>query len=387
MANNSNPDLRWYPPEEPGDLPRTSDWKKLLTNYVWDLRASSQNMAESVTNISNNVVNLTAVINGGNSNSTSKPPVIFGTHALRLTAPYVPGNWTGYLYVETDRGQATYYSNGLAWVLIIGINAIGSGLGSFESRWTNLNNNDAGAFWIETSRNNVAGLPPFPEYRWDGNMWDFISGSFYRNQNQLTVLQNTFAANNSNNGNDVGALVNVIDYHHQLQWTATTANNNTTFAWAWGPQDDLRAGEGPIFREVDPSPLTGWQLYAGNNNVTYLKSDGTTGNVNLPNLSGNNAGNTAFLEAGSVNVGIIPPVAPVLTMNSYTPTGTISGGGGGSFTTANANAGNLGSFSYVDSVSFGGGGGTFTGDPAILTGNISNNGQPPSLVRRAWFRK
>ncbi len=302
-------------------------------------------------------------------------PVIYGTHALRLIT--VPVSVTGYVFVETDRFQAEYYSNGLQWVAVCGV-----GVGSFETRWTGLNSFDAGLTWIETSRNNAAGLPPYPNYRWDGNNWNFLGGEFYRNQNGLTALANTFSANNSANGNDVGARVNVIDFHHQLQWQG---NNG----WTWGPDDDLRAGEGPIFREVDPSPATGWQLYAGNNNVTYLKSDGTTGSVNLPNLV--SANNVAFLQAGNVNSNINPAVAPIFTGNAAAgavsqPTFT---GDPQNFNTANFTALLGGDAALVSPASITPTGNvsqpTFTGNN--VTGTISNNGTPPSLTRRPWFRR
>lgn len=448
-ANNNAPPPQWYPNPEPTWQPGTHDWAKLITEYVWTLRNRQSTLSSEVQNFNNNIAeNITKVFNEFNNNGLAgKPPVVYGVHALRLTATYSPVSWTGYVYVETDRFQAAYYSNGTAWVLIGGI-----GAGSFETRWTGLNSSDLGMGWIETSRNNVSALPPYPNYRWDGNNWAFQSGVFYRTQSALATLAATFAPANASNGNDVGALVNVTDYHHELQWyafngtgnangsttlsrvsgdlfaannswvgfplivannaysVASVANNNSLTAsaaitagnnlawsvraWAWGPHDDLRAGEGPIFREVDPYPLTGWQLYANNANVSYMRSDGALGVVALlPNLSGTTPGNT-FIAASNVNSNINAPVQPIFTGNAVSGavTGTFAGNGTGTANTTSANftadAGGTPAVVSVNSVAVTVSGNitaSFAGNNA--TGNISNNATPQSIYRRAWFRQ
>lgn len=446
-ANNNQPPPQWYPTPEPTWQPETRDWAKLITENVYTLRSRQNQLSTEVNNFNSNIVeNVTKVFNEFNNNGLAgKPPVAYGSHALRLTASYSPAAWTGYIYVETDRFQSAYYSNGVTWVLVEG-----TGSGSFETRWTGLNSSDIGMAWIETSRNNVSALPPYPNYRWNGNNWAFQSGVFYRNQSALATLAATFAPANSNSGNDIGALANVTDYHHELQWypfsgtgnangsttftrvsgdsfaannswvgfplyvgnqvstVAAVANNNsltagnaltagnnvawTVTAWAWGPHDDLRAGEGPIFREVDPYPLTGWQLYANNANVSYMRSDGNLGIVALlPNLSGTTPGNT-FIAASNVNSNINSPVVPLFTGNAATGavSGTFAGNGTGSanVTTLGFTAGFVPAVVSVDSVDVSVSGNitaTFAGNN--VTGNISNNGTPQSLYRRAWFRQ
>ncbi len=378
--NNLNPE--WQPPEDPGDQnPRTRDWKRLTTRYIYELRAQQANLNQTVQNFSNNITqtinqSVFEIINGNNNNSgLLTPPVIFGPHVQKLTLN--PANSNGYIFVETDRNEAQYYSDGLQWVAISG-----TGTGSFESRWAGLNSADAGLQWIETSRSNNNGLPPYPLYRWDGNNWNFQRGEFYRNQADLATLVNTFNSANSNNGNDVGAIVNVIDFAGQLQWTA---NNN----WTWGPDDCRMHGMGPILAEIDPDPVTGWQLYAGNNNVTYLKKDGTTGNVNLPNLV--SANNVAFLQAGNVNSNVNPAVAPIFTGNAVS--GSISAptftGNAQNFTSANFTANATGTAALTGPSSITPTGSVsapvFTGNNA--TGTISNNGTPPNITRRPWFRR
>jgi len=382
MAANNNLNPEWQPPEDPGDQnPRTRDWKRLTTQYVYELRAQQANLNSAVQNVTNNLnqtINQSVfeIINGNNNNSgLLNPPVIFGPHVQKLTLN--PANSNGYIFVETDRFEAQYYSDGLQWIAIGG-----TGTGSFESRWAGLNSADSGLQWIETSRSNNNGLPPYPLYRWDGNNWNFLRGEFYRNQADLTTLANTFNSANSNNGNDVGAIVNVIDFAGQLQWTSGNA-------WSYGPEDCRMHGMGPILSEVDPDPLTGWQLYAGNNNVTYLKKDGTTGNVNLPNLV--SAANTAFLQAGNVSSGntVSPAVAPVFTGNaasgnvSATFTGTAN-----NFTTDKFTINPIGNDALISPTSItpsGNVAATFAGNN--VTGTISNNGVPPNITRRPWFRR
>lgn len=381
-ANNDDLNSPWYPPFEAVDHPQTTNWKRLITEYVWALRSQQSNLNQTVQNFNNNVTQqITAFTQqfannsgGNNNNATAKPPVIYGPHGNRLTAAYSPSLWPGYIYVETDRFQASYYSNSVNWILIEG-----TGQGSFEIRWTGLNASDSGMNWIETSRNNIASTAPFPFYQWNGSNWNFRTGEFYRNQSDLATLAGTFAANNSSNGNDLGARVNVTDFAGQLQWT--TANNAN--GWAWGPDDCRMHGMGPILAEVDPSPTTGWAIYDGNN-YTYLTANGNTGNVTLPNLIG--AASVAFLEAGNVNSGVNAPVRPVFTGNAAAGSAIFSGDPQnfttGNFVTIGANLGTAltGPASITPSGNI-----TFTGNN--VTGNISNNGTPPSLVRRPWFRR
>jgi len=466
---------RWRPQQFPD--PQTDEAFRIAYDYLYELKDLHQDNAAAINTVTNSTSNITqqvTAIIAGNSNN-GLPPFSFGVHSARLGAS--PGSYANKGWVETDRNNALYSSDGSQWYLVAGI-----ATGTFENRYTGLNAQDAGFFWIETSRNSVASAVPPPTYRWDGNNWNFQYGAFNRNQSDLATLKTTFSANNSNNGNDLGAVVNVSDYHHQLQWGGyngtVNSNNTTTVIWAsgdtfdssgawtgttinfagvpytvasvanstqltttanvatvsglpytetkagkwnWGPQDDLRAGEGPILREVDPSPTTGWQLYAGNNNVTYLKADGNTGTVNLPNLSGTGAGNTAFLEAGEVNSGINAAFAPIFTGNAYTPAGSVTGTATGSYTPAgtisaffsgtaqtfttfgvaaggannafilpnpytpagNVTGGFTGFAANVNSTLTA----SFSGTPGSITGTISSNGTPANLVRRAWFRK
>jgi hypothetical protein len=376
MSSNSIPPPQWYFGEDPALSPTTKDGLKLLMQYVWSLRNNQTVVNQTVSNISSNVANLnttvTALVSTANNNAANNnnatPPVIFGTHAAR-TGNFAAASFSGFLFVETDRFQACYYSNGSQWILLEA-----TATGSFENRYGNFNAFDAGFNYIETSRNNFAGSAPYPLYQWNGFNWNFISGAFYRNQANLTQLAGTFNSANANGGNDVGAIVNVTDFAGQLQWTS--ANNNTLFNW--GPEDCRMHGMGPIAAEVDPSPTTGWHLYDGSNNVSYLKSDGTIGNVNLANLT--SSASVAFLEFGNVSSGntVNAAVTPIFTGNAASGTVAVSLNN----TTQN-NFAVGGAASALTSVTVASA--TFTGNN--VTGTISNNGQPPSIVRRAWFRQ
>lgn len=425
-ANNNNGGPPWYPEYEPSLKPRTNDWMRLFTDNVYALRGQTANLNETIQSVNQNVTqqitklaaNFNAAANNAN-NAAVQGPVIYGTHGARV-ASYSAATYAGYLYVETDRFQSCFYANGSIWILVEGI-----ATGAFEFRYAGLNQADQGLTWIETSRNNVAGLPPYPTYRWSGAQWSYQSGQFYRPQNGLATLAGTFNSANSNFGNDAGAIVNVTDFAGQLQWQ----NNNT---WYWGPNDDGSHGEMRI-REVDPTGAW-WQLYDGSNNVSYLQANGNVGNVNLPNLV--SANNVAFLEFGNVGSGVNPAVAPTFAGGNFTANGNVSAVFTGSplpahshdspvgldannnlvyvaNVGANNNSNGFSSGNYTMSevsgvlafaannsnravlvtgaVSAGTPTGSiaasFAGTPGSITGNISNNGQPPSIVRRAWFRR
>lgn len=373
MSSTGTPPPQWYPADERNWHPRTQDWAKLITEYVWALRNQQTSLNQTVQNFNNNISEtITKVfIDAGNNNNSpfvQNPPVLFGTHAQKLTTAFSPAAFNGYLFVETDRFSSTYYSNGVQWVLMFGVS-----VGSFENRYTGLNSFDAGSEWIETSRNNQNGVPPYVTYRWDGANWAYISGEFYRNQNGLSTLAGTFLVGN-NNGNDVGALVNVVDFAGQLQWQA---NNN----WAYGPADDRMHGMGPLPSEIDRTGQAGWHAYDGST-VPYLQANGSTANVSLANLTG--AANVAFLEFGNVSSGntVNPAVAPTFTGGAAS--GSVSVSVSLNSSSANFTANNNGS-AALTSVTVSSATGNFTGNN--VTGTVSNNAVPPNIVRRAWFRQ
>lgn len=203
-------------------------------------------------------------------------------------------------------------------------------------------------------------------YRNTGAAWRYVSGTYAAALASIPTLGT----------NDAGFLFAVTDYAHLLRWSGTT--------WSFAPGD---GGSGMLaLFEVDPG--TGWHLYDGST-VNYLKADGTTGSVTLPDL----AGTAAYLKAGSPNGGPNAAVAPGLAMNSFTPAGTVSSTFFGSvqnFTTALfvATAGAVAALiSPTSIVPAGAVGSTFTGTPAVPTGTVDNTGQPRNLVRRPFFRQ
>lgn len=414
----------WYPTLRGLVPPAVDDAIRIAFDNLYTLRGQVQaanNAVQQVAGDANNTV--IKIINTIQANGTAPlnvtglPGVLadvqrsvnFGLHALRVLG-FPPASYPAQLFAETDR-DTLYYSSGIGWFLISG-----QGYGTFEDRWADLGPNDAGALYFETGRNNISAVPPLLTYRWDGNSWAYTEGQISRNQADLATLAGTLGAG------DTGLPVNVTDYHHQLAWDG---NNNN---WNWGPNDDLRAGEGPIFREVDPSG-NGWHLYDGNGAVPYLLANGNTATAALPDLV-SGAGNSAFLVGGSPNGGPNAAVAPTFTGNNFTPLGNVTAAfNGNSLTPAgtisanfNGTPGTTGNASAVIGFQNGNGAslaaaanthnhaftpagtvsanfnGTpvvptgnisanFNGTPGNVTGTVSNNGTPRNLVRRPWFRQ
>lgn len=163
---------------------------------------------------------------------------------------------------------------------------------------------------------------------------------------------------------DAGFLCAVTDYAHLLQWSGT--------GWGWAPGD---SGSGDmVFKEFDPSPTTGWQLYDGTTGVTALQSDGTlTAPFTIPNL----VSVAAYLKAGSPNSGPNAAIAPTFA--------------GGSDTTSSVSAGTLGSVNITTTPGLS----PVLTNPNVLpvhshtvtpTGTVSNTGEPRNIVRRPWLR-
>ena len=243
----------------------------------------------------------------------------------------------------------------------------------------------AGVLFVETDRNDLIYQS---QYYNAVLQWMYVGGTYKRTQSQLAALAATLGAV------DTGLRVEVTDYVHILRWTGS--------AWEYAPEDDHRAGEGPIFREVDPG--TGWHLYNGAT-VAYLKADGTTANVTLRDFT-----TPAFIEGALANAAIAAAVAPTtggtLTV-AAAPTGVTATGPG---TTASSAPGTSGPSATVNvttsgATSVASGGHTHNvnshahtvGDPTIsdpththtLSGSLSinANGTPRAAACKAWFRQ
>ncbi len=209
------------------------------------------------------------------------------------------------------------------------------------------------ALFVETDRLLI--------YRNTGTAWKYVAGTYTDTLANIPTLGT----------NDAGLLFAVSDYAHLLRWSGT--------AWGWAPGDP-GSGMLAVF-EIDPG--TGWHLYDGST-VNYLKADGTTGSVVLPDL----AGTAAFLEAGTPNSGPTAAVAPTFTGGSFTPAGTVGSSFAGD--TDNGIDVQAGAGSTVVGAPYTPSGtvtSTFTGTPGTPTGTISATGEPRKIVRRPWFRQ
>ncbi len=158
-----------------------------------------------------------------------------------------------------------------------------------------------------------------------------------------------------------GVLIYVSDYAHLIYWDGSTAK------FAGDPSGRV---EGFL---VDPG--TGWHLCDGST-VTYLKADGTTATVALPNLTGS----AAYPKYGASVSGIVAAVAAAIGGNTAV---AITGAGVTSSTSSvDAGDGTHGSASFVDAVGF--------ADPGHVhaAGTLVNNtaGEPAHLTLRPFFR-
>lgn len=181
----------------------------------------------------------------------------------------------------------------------------------------------------------------------------------------------------------IGAsFIYVTDFPHFIFWDGTTSP-----VFADGGNCYIA-----LF-EVDPG--AGWHLCDGSAGVTYLKADGTTGSVTLPDLTTSGAA-AAYLKAGDTNSGPNAAVAPTIsghtedTAIGFTPaTGATPASVSA---TAGATAGT--DFDAVTAIDGGGGGGggSLDTDPHqhnLTSGNapITATGEPRNLVRRPYFRR
>lgn len=167
--------------------------------------------------------------------------------------------------------------------------------------------------YIETDRNYLAYL-----YVAATNTWQYVSGVYQRTQAQLAALAATLVAS------DAGLLVEVTDYAHVLRWTGA--------AWQWGPGEQ---GSGALVAFAI-APGTGWAVCNGSS-VAYLKSDGTTGTVTLPNT----AATPAYLQNGpaysaTITPKTVPTFAGTASQVTSGPSGTTTVQSGSGATVASS---------------------------------------------------
>lgn len=212
-------------------------------------------------------------------------------------------------------------------------------------------------------------------YRNTGAAWVYVAGTYTDTLANIPTLGT----------NDAGLLFGVSDYAHLLKWSGT--------AWGWGPGDH-GSGMMTVF-EIDPG--TGWHLYDGTAGVAYLKADGTTGTVTLPDLTSSGA-LAAFMDAGGTNSGPTAATAPTFTGTPVTPTGTNSAP---VFTgtpktwdvvsvpvtspTQSVLKDDVTNNPYTPAGSVSAP--AFTGDALTPAGTVSATGEPRKIVRRPFFRQ
>lgn len=217
--------------------------------------------------------------------------------------------------------------------------------------------------------------------------WRYMNGRLFRTQSQLTALATLLGSVHT------GLLVDVTDYAHTLRWSGS--------AWTYDDPADFPTR----IVGFDVNPGVGWHLCDGTASVAYLKADGATATVNLPDLVSAGA-NAAYLKLGSPasltpNAATAPTFtggsytpagtisAPTLTMNSYTPAGTVNHVSGTFTVVAGAQALviSISGFSGTPATLTGSvSAPTFTGTAGSITGSISTAGQPRNLLLRPYMR-
>ena len=241
---------------------------------------------------------------------------------------------------------------------------------------------------ISLTLNTSAGTQTGVNYSVASGRWVYLSG-------ECSTVQASIPADLGEN--DVGLLENVSDYAHILEWTG--------LAFTWGPGE---SGSG-YFQDFAVVPTaSGWQICDGSAGIAYLKKDGTTGTITVPNTVSTPAyRKLGATYASAITAATVPTLAmtsytpagtvstPTLAMNSYTPAGSISGATftgaavaltSGTFTPValattaiTSVGGSTTSFTPSGSIS----GETFSGTPATLTGTISTptfTGTPATLT-------
>lgn len=213
--------------------------------------------------------------------------VQYGERSDREAAD-IAGLTDGALWIETDTGLVYQWrAASLEWFYVAGIQ-----VGAFASRPATLGEGDTGLLF-QTS-------DTFQLYQWSGAAWSLFTQTYQRTQSQLSAFAGQLGTA------DAGLLVNVTDYSHVLQWTGS--------AWSWGPGEQ---GSGMLTAFAVAPTGNGWRLCDGSSGVKYLKADGTTDTLTLPDTNGT----AAYMKLGSAYADAIT-AATVPTISSIVATAT-----------------------------------------------------------------
>lgn len=332
-------------------------------------------------------------------------PILQDTHANRL-ANFPSVNYAiSTLFFETDRtayyivqnAAGTVNTSGTAVTWATGNHFVNTGTGFTGVQWpagTVITINGV-AYPISVTSSATALTLTTTAGTQTGVAYSVTSGRWVYTTGEDATTQAALPADFGEN--DTGFLNSVTDYAHVLQWSGSV--------WTWGPGE---SGSG-YFQDFAVAPTgSGWQACDGSTGVKYLKADGTTATVTVPNT----AGSAAYRKSGASYASIITAAtvptllmasytpagtisAPALAMNAYTPAGSISGATfSGSpvgltsstftpvalaTTAITSVGGSTTSFTPSGSIS----GETFSGTPATLTGTVSApafTGTPATLT-------
>ncbi len=197
----------------------------------------------------------------------------------------------GSLFLEEDTGLVYQWrEQTMQWAYVLG-----TMVGTFAARLTGLATVDTGVLYETTDT--------FQLYQWNGSAWKLFTQMYSRTQAQLATFAGTLGAS------DAGLLVDVSDYGHVLQWTGS--------AWSWGPGEQ---GSGMLQAFAVAPTGPGWHACDGTVGVTYLKADGTTGTLTVPNT----AATAAYMKAGGAYAAAIS-AATVPTISQPTFAGAAMG--------------------------------------------------------------
>lgn len=260
------------------------------------------------------------------------------------------------------------------------------------ANWTSAKNPPAnypvGTLFVISDRNNLTYQVQTVS---SASTWVYYEGTYSVTQSTISSIKGYNAT--SLGVNDTGLQIRVTDYEHVLAWSGS--------AWTWGAGE---SGSG-YFSDFAVAPNgSGWHACDGSSGIKYLKADGTTGTVTLPNTAstpayrksaGSYSATISSAATPTVTIGSITPSgtisAPTLTMNSYTPAGSVTGAVGTPIFTGTPAAlttnlftpvalataaltslgGSTSSYTPSGSVSTPAFVGSFSGAPATLTGTVS----------------
>lgn len=318
------------------------------------------------------------------------------THANRLSMwPSIQFS-TGTKLYETDRTITYQVAPAIGTVTVTGgLNVAWISGIKFDVTWPTLTviaiaGNPCTIFSVNSATSITLALPTANAsgvtYSVDNGIWQYFEGEM---QQAYVNMPNDLGDNDvilDGGGNLIGGFLfyDNVNSLHIWQWTGIAGG------WTWGPGNDAPSGQFGFF---DADPGAGWHLADGSTATKYLKDGTSNPAFVLPNTLG------GYVQAGSSYPGSkVAAHAPLLTMNSYTPAGTVTGSTDAAATGDNVTVGGGAAMAgtgatVVGSVTFDPAmhqhtltAATFAGTPAVLTGTIDNTGTPVTFEMLSYYR-